>query len=446
MPVDQPRSPASAWIMLFLLFLAYNLSLLDRMILSLLVEPIKQSLSISDTQVSLLQGLAFLVMYSLAGLPIGLLVDRLKRTRLLAAGVAAWSIMTVACGLAGSFGMLFLARVGVGIGEATLSPGAYSLIANTFPKTRLALALGLYSIGGATGAGLALIVGGGVYAALTQAGGLALPGLGPIEPWRATFIAVGLPGLLVALLIGRLREPAREATGGAAFKSAGRAEIAAFYRANYRVVVPLHLAVGCSNMALLGVVSWIAPFFMRVHGWEIGQVGLVGGGLNIVAGVIGLLAGGALSDLLVRYGSSTRLLLCAAVAPVGATASVVFALAPGSALSAGFLGVFLTCAILPFNVANAAFQAIVPANMRGFASAVLLLVVSLLSAAGPTFLALMSDNLFTATDGIRYSMAIFGASALAMSGTAFLFAIGPYARSTAPRPARGRGLTLREAA
>ncbi|MDZ4373677.1 MAG: MFS transporter, partial [Phenylobacterium sp.] len=198
-----------AWFVVIVLLLAYTSSFVDRQILTLLVEPIRADLKITDTQFSLLTGLAFSATYTIAGFPFAWLADRFSRRGVIIAGITAWSIMTAGCGLARNFGGLFLTRMGVGIGEATLSPAAYSLIADYFPLSRRATAMAVYSIGVFIGAGAALIVGGQVIAAVSQGPPLSLPVVGRLAPWQVAFLYVAAPGPLIALLMLLVREPLR---------------------------------------------------------------------------------------------------------------------------------------------------------------------------------------------------------------------------------------------
>ena len=198
----------SSWYGLAILFIAYTVSFVDRTILSLLVEPIKADLYLSDTQISLLHGLAFAIFYTFLGIPIARLADQRSRKLIITTGICVWSIMTAACGLAGRFSTLFLARVGVGVGEAALSPAAYSMISDMFPKNKLGLALSLYSSGVYVGAGLAFIIGGLAVEAALQLRMPELPLIGIVDGWQVIFFIVGLPGLLVALLMLTVKEPA----------------------------------------------------------------------------------------------------------------------------------------------------------------------------------------------------------------------------------------------
>src|SRR6266851_3833712 len=198
-----------AWYVIFILMVCYTLSFVDRQILSLLVGPMKRDLAISDTRIGLLQGLAFALFYGLMGLPLGRLADTRNRRNVIIVGVVLWSFLTGACSAARSFWSLFLARMGVGVGEATLSPSAFSLITDYFPKEKLGLALSVYSMGIFIGSGLALIAGGSVVDAVTRIPAVTLPFLGAVAPWRFTFLIVGAPGLAIALLLFSVREPVR---------------------------------------------------------------------------------------------------------------------------------------------------------------------------------------------------------------------------------------------
>jgi len=194
---------------LFVLMICYTLSFIDRQILSLLVGPIKRDLGISDTRVGLLQGLAFALFYGTLGIPIGKLADTRARTRLISIGVLLWSLMTALCAGALSFWSLFLARMGVGVGEASLAPGAFSLVTDFFSKERLARALSVYSMGIFIGSGLALLVGGSVVQATARMPAVDVPMLGRLASWRLTFLLVAAPGLIVAAWVATVREPAR---------------------------------------------------------------------------------------------------------------------------------------------------------------------------------------------------------------------------------------------
>ena len=201
-----------------------------------MVGPIERDLGITDSQFAILTGGAFGIFYTIMGLPLGWLADRLSRKWIVAAGIACWSVMTAACGLAGSFSQLMLTRIGVGVGEATLSPSAYSMLADYFDRARLPRAMSVYTCGIFIGAGTAMMLGGAVVSAVGHTPGIHLAAIGITHAWQVVFLIVGLPGLVLALWLATLREPVRRdhgadsaavarASGGIA---AGLRELAAF--------------------------------------------------------------------------------------------------------------------------------------------------------------------------------------------------------------------------
>ncbi|MES2524071.1 MAG: MFS transporter [Gemmatimonadota bacterium] len=419
-----PRSDAerrairSAWYTVAVLTLANVSGFVDRQILSLLVVPIKRDLGVSDTQVSLLMGLSFVVFYSLLGLPIGRWVDSGPRKVIVALGAAVWSVLTMASGLARTFGGLFVARVGVGVGEATLQPAAISLIADAFPRRRLGTAMSVFMLGTFFGSGVAYALGAYVVGEVDRPGLVTLPLVGSLYPWQTVFFIVGLPGLLVALLALTMREPARggmDATQVAGTTPTAAATVRvpvsqfiAYLRANARAVTALSLGFACSASVNYGIGAWLATFFVRTHGWTIQRAGTLQGALTMTVGVLGTLAGGRLTDHWARKGRTDAPIL---VGMLGAAGMLVTATAyplVSSPTAAALLLIPVNLfAAMPWGAASAAVAEAMPSRMRGQGGALYQLVVNLVSGAlGPTSVALLTDRVFGDEASLRYSLAL----------------------------------------
>ena len=435
--------PAVAWMAVAVLMLAYTFSFIDRLILSLLVEPIKQDLGLSDVQISLLQGFSFALFYTLAGIPVGRLVDSRGRTTIVAIGVALWSTMTAVTALAQQYWQLFLARAGVGVGEATLVPAAYSMISDLFAPDRRGLALGIFSSGTSVGAGLALIIGGYAISLISDAGERTLPLVGALEPWRLAFIYVGLPGLLVALLIKAVPEPARRFSAWASDSDARKAiplnEIVAHYRRHARAVVLHHAGMSLSAMAAYGIMSWAPAMLMRTQGWNAADVGLSVGSSILIAGTAGVIGGGWLGDAWARRGRGAGRINAAFVSMIiAATGAALYPLQESAvAIVAAFMLAMLG-AFMVIGCGAAALLDIMPNRLRGQATAVYFFVISLAGIGlGPTAVAVCTDYVFGDPAAVRYSLLIVPTAGFAVAAACFLAARRPFARSLGLVQARG---------
>jgi len=379
--------------------LCYTLSFVDRQILSLLVGPIKHDLRISDTEMGLMLGFAFAVFYTFAGLPIGRLVDTRGRRNLIAVGIFLWSVMTALCSAARSYGSLFLARIGVGVGEATLSPAAFSLISDYFPAEKLGLAISVYTMGIFFGSGVALAVGGTIVDAVMHMPALHAPILGTIATWRLSFLLVGLPGVVIGLIVFTVREPLRkhmlrDSTGAAAH--VGVWQMLGQIGRRWQSFWGMAIGMIFQSMASYAFLSWAPTFFQRIHGWSAGQAGRALGVLVLCFGCLGMYVGGLLCDRWLRQGVAEGPLKVATLSAIGAGAFLGAAMLmsnPYVALALMAPGLFFQA--MPIGTVYAGVQLIFPNQIRGQASALFMFVLNLGGIGlGPLLPGLLNDYLF----------------------------------------------------
>lgn len=413
---------------LFILVVVYTFNFIDRQILSILAVPIKAELGLSDTQIGLMSGLAFALFYATLGVPIAMFADRTSRVRIMAIALSLWSAMTAVCGLAQNFLQLFLARLGVGVGEAGGVAPAYSIIADYFPPRERARALAVYSLGIPIGSALGIVLG-GILAELLD--------------WRAAFFLMGFAGIALAPVFWlTVKEPIR-----------GRFDIAkpppveaplAFVLSIFAVLVRkpsfwlLSVGAAFSSMMGYGLILWLPSFLVRSFGTELGPffsflpaflipedatpvryAAYFYGAILLVGGTIGIYAGGSLAD---RYGQERKsvyallpgvaffltvpLLVTGLLTPTLGLAFIVFM--GVQALSLVWLGPVIT-----------AFQHLVPPHMRATASAIFLLINNLIGiGVGQTVTGLMADLLRSqfGDESLRYSL-LAGSSFYIVAGT-----------------------------
>lgn len=398
---DYP-SPRTAWTMTVLLTLAYILSYVDRAILGLLITPIKADLRVSDEQVGYLIGIAFGLFYATIGLPLGWLADRARRTRIVAGGVAVWSLATIASGLARGFGQLFVARMAVGVGEATLSPCAMSLIGDSFPPEKRGKPIGLYSTALALGSGISSLIGAAVLGLGNGSADMVVPLLGAVRPWQFALIVVGLPGLLVAPLFLLLPEPARR-SGASAPAGVGDAVRA----------VRAHPAALGGVMLLAAVMTTIAysqqfnaPAFARTFGWEAKDFAKVNGIINLIVGPVTVIGIGTLAD---RWrASGTRdapfRLLALGFVPMLPISALPFYM-PTPTLAFVTLALSSVCIGTVTAAAIIALLDITPAAVRGQIVALYYMTISVAGLGlGPPTVGILSTRVFGETN-LRAAMA-----------------------------------------
>jgi MFS family permease len=409
-----------AWYVVIALTAIYMLSFVDRQILSLLVGPIKRDLGVSDTRIGLLQGLSFAVFYTFMGLPLGRIADKRNRRNLIAVCILFWSVFTGLCSAAKSFWSLFLTRIGVGIGEAGLSPAAYSLISDYFPNEQLGVALSVYYMGVFLGSGAALLVGGLVVDTLARTPTLTLPLLGTIASWRVTFLLVGFPGLLFALLVYTIREPVRRSLK---LSSDGRPTQLSLKEAlgemgqRWQSLIGLSLVTVFQSMCAYALTAWAPTFFVRVHGWTAGQAGRALALILATVGCLGMYLGGVFSDRWLRRGVSDAPLKVSAISAIGAALLLPAAfMLPAASWTLLVMAPGIFFLALPMGIAVAALQRIFPNQVRGQVSALLLFMLNLGGLSlGPLLPGVFNDYLFHNGKMIGYSLALtIGMAALLM--------------------------------
>lgn len=404
-------SPGYAWYVVGVLVLAQMFSFLDRMIMGLLVEPIRDSFQISDTQYSLLAGLAFTLFYAVMGLPLARIADSRSRRNLIAVGIAAWSAMTALCGLAKGFWSLFAARVGVGVGEATLGPAAFSMITDYFPRDVLARALSVYMAGVTLGSGLAYILGGAVVAYVQSVGEFRLPLLGPVEGWQLTFFIVGLPGLLVALLMAAtVREPPRLGLGPGDADAIPLGEAVRYVWDRRRAYGAHIFGVAIFIMVVYALNLWGPTYFIRTFGYTSPQAGWTFGLIMIGAGTSGLLLAGTIADAWMQRGRQDAYILTIALSMLAMWPCVVglgFVADDALAIVVMSLAVFFSA--FQGGIAAGALQIMTPNRLRGQVSALYFLAANLIGLGlGPTVVAATTDYVFADDAAIGRSIALCG--------------------------------------
>ena len=407
---SQPYPSRSyAWYVVVLLTLAYAISLLDRWILSLLVGPVKAHFGVSDTQMGLLMGFWFAIFYVSMGLPFGWLADRFDRRRIIALAMAFWCSMTVFCGLARSFGQLAAARLGIGLGEAALTPAANSIIADLFPRSEQNRAITFFNMGISMGMGIAYLIGGAIVAWMALQPPISLPLFGTLATWQVVFIVAGLPGLLIALLIAALREPVRRERLTVAAGQPKLADCIAYLRTNARAYRPL--LIGMAASPLVGYAwNWLPTLFDRVWGWNVAQFTGTYGWILIVFGPLGALTGGWLATRWYRAGKREAPFLAALLGlAVMTLVAVILPLAPSAEVAMLLLIPGSWAGALNAAAGAAAAVFMTPGEFRAQVTSLYVLTINGLGLlVGPTVVGLLNDHVFMGSEGVRYSLAAVG--------------------------------------
>jgi MFS family permease len=399
-------SPAYAWYVVVLVTLAYGFAILDRVAIALLVQPIKAELHVSDTQIGLLQGLAFAICYTGFGIVLGYLVDRWRRVRLLALGVVVWSAATMLCGLAGGFASLFAARIGVGVGEASVTPASSSLIADYFRPESRAKAYSVFLLGSSVGTGLSYLVGG---LAIFMSGWLPANVVGwpaTFTTWRITFFLVGSPGIVIALLVWlTIREPFRRGRIAAAHPDWTAA--LKFVRSKWPAYATLVGGVVLNVVAIYASIAWNATMFIREHGWSAAKVATVFGLYNVPLGVVGAIVGGWVMAALQKRGRADAPLILTLVHALAVCISgTAMAVTANPVLALALYAPYSLSSTWSYSAALTGLNQLTPNQLRGQVTAFYTLATGLVSLTlGGASVGLLSDHVFHGPRGLSHSLA-----------------------------------------
>ncbi len=408
-----------AWYMVVLLTIAYVFSFVDRYILGLLIEPIKADLGFSDTQIGLLLGPAFAIFYATIGLPLGWLADRKRRTWIIAAGITIWSLATAASGFARNFTHMFIARMSVGIGEAALGPCAMSMISDSFPKERRGRPIAFYTMALSIGAGLAYIFGSTVLGWARTVPNIALPVIGVVATWQFTFIAVGLPGLILAILFFFMHEPKRmDQKDHSKESGASILDMLKFVGVHWRTFITF-FPLFCYMTIVAYSQGWLASLFKRTWGWEAEQFALIKGLILIIVGPATVNAAGWFSDHFYNKGIKDAPLII----PIIGTFVIVITgtaapLMPTAEIAMFFFGLNNIGIAMASATGITALLNVVPGKIRAQIVAFYYLCISMSGLfLGPTTVGLLTDNVF-GQENLHYAMALlpllFGVPVLAL--------------------------------
>ncbi len=407
-PTTISAAAIAPWYTVAMLTLLYALAFVDRQVISLLVAPIKRDLGISDVQISLLIGLAFVILFSVLGIPAGWLVDRVSRKRVIAGGVAAWSIMVIVSGLARSFGQLFLGRVGVGVGESTLVPASFALIQATVPPKQRGKAFGMLSLGPTFGGALSLVLGGLIFAAAEAGRFHGLPIIGGLKAWQIVFVLLGLCGLPLALLALTLREPLRSGSFAANGQTASFAAALAHIRAHLRLYALLVGFITFSAMWAFSFQAWAPSMLGRNFGLNPAQVGLRLGTIALICSLVGQFVFGAIVDRLTARGRADAAPLVGLFTVVATLLlAVAIPFAPSLDSASVLIALYYIVQGVFYPVGANCLARITPRNLIGKVTGLYLIFQSGIAAAfGPTLVALAGQYFFSGPRAIGYGMAL----------------------------------------
>lgn len=402
-PLENAPSLAD-WYLVAVLWCANIFAFVDRQSLPLLVGPIEQDLHISDTEMSLLIGLAFALVFTGLGLPAGVLLDRRKRKWIITCGVTFWSLATMSCGLASSYGQLFLGRMAIGVGEAVFPPGAVAMMRDAFTSAWRSRAIGFWSSGATIGAGVALLAGGAILGLVSGHAVVELPLIGSVKPWQLVLIVAGAVGLFVAVLMMTIREPQRTGLDKAAPLTIALA--LRYLRDRWRVFLPLACVDFSGSIVMFSFQAWTPTLLGRVWHLTRPEIGLMFGLMTIILAPAGqCLSGIAIDHLTKRRPKDAAAIAGSIICAVILVPTILLAIIPSLAMMWVIVAIYTFMGPTIFTVATVATASLTPAPMMGRVAGLHFFLFNLIGfALGAMLVAVVSDRVFTGAAAIAYAM------------------------------------------
>ena len=397
------------WYVAFVLLIGFTFSFIDRQVLNLLVVPIQNDLNITDTQISALQGLAFVLTYVGLCIPIGRLIDKSHRVTVMIIGLLIWSIATIACGFSKNYVSMFIARMGIGAGESTVHPGSISILGDYFDSNKIASPMSIYLLGPYLGAGIAMIFGAQVLDWTSQMDNVIIfPLIGEIAPWQLTFIAVGLPGILIAGLFLTIREPQRKIQESESIEVPSFSKVIQYIKNNWEVYGAIIIGNSCLIILLYGLQSWVPTMLLRVYEWDLVQSGRVYGSIAMLAGSAGVLSGPFVLRYMSKINVNAPHFKLAIIGITMATFSLVLLpFQPNVNIALVFVTMASFFVTLPLAGTSSALVIVSPNRIRGGITGIYVVVTSVFGLVlGPFLVASSTDFIFQDTNAVAKSLAL----------------------------------------
>lgn len=420
-------APREAWTVLGLLMLAFIVSAIDRGIIALLVEPIKAEYGLSDTQFAALMSLAFGSFYVVMALPLGYLADRFQRRLVIGIGVGIFSAFSIMTGLAKSYTHLFIARMGVGFGEASVSPAGLAMISDNFPPHKLGRAIGLFNMCGFIGGSLALVAGGQIYGWYQRLHAVDATALFGLAPWQATILTAAIPGAILTPLLLMLREPRRRGMVGKG-QRLKLAEMSQELGKRRKFLVLLISGMAMANIMTMAVSMWSPALFIRVYGWSAAKAGFWLGLALLLGAIVGSYLAGWMTDKMTERGKlDAPIRIAAGSFLIAGVFGCLSPLMPSGQLALVAQLPLLFLKPMAFACSLMALQMVIPNQLRAQVNAFYNTILSLLGlVAGPLIIGMMTDHLFVGRDGVRYAMSLMSAVTAPLMAVGLLFAVEPF--------------------